>query len=140
MGELARRIGDFESDKPVASHEAHTKYLENLESLLRAAAVMYNQDSQIGGTWLRKRRPKRGRFLHIRERIAFARRTKAHGQHGAKALVHAADKVRDMVAFHKEFVASEKKAAAKAKAETEANKAAALARMNGEAKGGRHAR
>lgn len=114
MGELARRVGDFESAKPDASHEAHTAYLENLESLLRAAAVMYNQDSQIGGTWLRKRRPKRGRFLHIRQRIAFGRRTKAHGQHGAKALARAADKVRDLATFHREFLEAEEKAGKKA--------------------------
>lgn len=111
MGDLARRIGDFESDKPVANHDAHAKYLDNLERLLRAAAVMYGQDAQIGGTWLRKRRPKRGRFIHIRERIAFGKRTKAHGRHGSKALSRAADKVRDLAAFHRGFVAAEKAAA-----------------------------
>jgi hypothetical protein len=109
MGELARRIGDFETSTPVASHEAHAKYLDNLEEMLRAAAIMFGQDGQIGGTWLRKRRPKRGRFIHLRERIAFGRRTKAHGQHGSKALARAADKVRDLATFHREFMEREGK-------------------------------
>ncbi|WP_433520038.1 hypothetical protein ACQP2T_63600 (plasmid) [Nonomuraea sp. CA-143628] len=109
MGELTRRITDFESSTPVASHEAHAKYLDNLEEMLRAAAIMFGQDGQIGGTWLRKRRPSRGRFIHLRERIAFGRRTKAHGRHGSKALAAAADKVRDLAAFHREFVEREGK-------------------------------
>lgn len=113
MGDLSRRIGDFESDTPVASHDAHATYLDNLERLLRAAAVMYGQDAQIGGTWLRKRRPKRGRFIHLRERIAFGRRTKAHGRHGARALSAAADQVAKMAKLHQAFLESEKKAKAR---------------------------
>jgi hypothetical protein len=109
MGELARRIGDFETSTPVASHEAHAKYLDNLEDLLRAAAIMFGQDGEIGGTWLRKRRPARGRFIHLRERITFGRRTKAHGRHGSKALAAAADKVRDLAAFHRDFMEREGK-------------------------------
>jgi hypothetical protein len=118
MGELARRVGVFETDAPVASHDAHAKYLENLEQLLRAAAVMYGQDAQIGGTWLRKRRPKRGRFIHLRERIAFGRRTRAHGRRGSKALAAAADKVRDLAAFHEALLETEKKARAQAAGRT----------------------
>lgn len=118
MGDLATRVGDFETDTPVASHEAHAKYLENLERLLRAAAVMYGQDAQIGGTWLRKRRPKKGRFIHLRLRIAFGKRTRAHGRHGSKALAAAADKVRDLAAFHEAFLEDEKKAAAQAEGRT----------------------
>jgi hypothetical protein len=45
----------------------------------------------------------------LRERIAFGRRTKAHGHHGSKALARAADKVRDLATFHREFMEREGK-------------------------------
>ncbi len=109
MGDLSRRISEFETGAPLVSHEAHATYLENLEMALRAAAVMFGQDGDLGGTWLRKRKPKKGRFLHLRERIQFGRRTRAHGRHGSDALVKAADKVRDLARFHEDFMAHEKK-------------------------------
>ncbi len=112
MGDLARRIGEFETAAPLVSHAAHATYLENLEQALRSAAVMFGQDGDLAGTWLRKRRPKKGRWLHLRDRIQFGRRTRAHGRHGADALVKAADKIRDLARFHEEFAQQEKKAKA----------------------------
>ncbi len=112
MGDLARRVSQFERAAPLISHEAHAAYLENLELMLRSAAVMFGQDADLAGTWLRKRRPKKGRFVHLRERISLGKRTRAHGRHGADALVKAADKVRDLARFHETFLEQEKRARA----------------------------
>jgi len=112
MGDLARRVGEFETAAPLVSHAGHAAYLENLEQLLRSAAVMFGQDGDLAGTWLRKRKPKRGRFIHLRERIALGRRTRAHGRHGADALIKAAEKIRNLQHFHEELVEQEKKAKA----------------------------
>ncbi len=112
MGDLSRRIGEFEAAAPLVSHEAPAAYLDNLEQTLRSAAVMFGQDGDLAGTWLRKRKPKKGRFLHLRERIRFGQRTRAHGRHGADALIKAAQKIRDLRRFHEDFVELEKKAKA----------------------------
>src|SRR5690242_18174539 len=104
MGELARRIGDFEQANPAASHDALDESLGNLEDLLRSAAIMLRQDGNIAGTWIRKRRPLTGAMTHLRERIAFGHRTKAQGRHGSRALARAARQVVKLVEIHEKFL------------------------------------
>lgn len=107
MGELSRRVGEFEQVNPIESHEEHAKYLQNLEDMLRAAAIMFRQDGAIAGTWIRRRRPLTGAMSNLRERIAFGYRTKAHGRHGAKAFIRAADQVAKLAKLHDQFVQRE---------------------------------
>jgi hypothetical protein len=122
MGELARHVGEFEQANPVSSHDNLAKYLDDLEVMLRSAAIMFRQDGNIAGVWIRKRRPLSGAMTHLRERIGFGHRTKVHGRHGSKALVRAADKVAKLAKIHETFqekeVTAKRAALARAAAQT----------------------
>ncbi|MEV7014153.1 hypothetical protein [Streptosporangium sp. NPDC051022] len=110
MADLAGLIHEFEASGPIANHAAHQAYLDNAEQLLERAALMIRVDAEMASTYLRNRRPKKGRRLPWSERLRLSRRTRAHGRHAGDALVEAAKAIRKWRIVHQEFIDKEKKA------------------------------
>ncbi|MFF3665513.1 hypothetical protein [Microtetraspora malaysiensis] len=109
MGDLAKHVGDFENATPIANHEAHAEYLDNLEALLRRLAQTAYQDADLAAAWLNGRRPKKGRVPWA-VRLKLTRRLRAHGRYEADAYLHAIKAVRKWRDLHEEFVMKEQQA------------------------------
>lgn len=104
-------VAKFDTAEVVAGHTAFAEHLENTAKLARSLALMISQDAEIAATWLRHRRPKKGRRISLVERVALARRTRGHGRNAADALAEAAKALAKAAGVHEEYQRLEGKAA-----------------------------
>lgn len=112
-GTFSRLVTDFETAQPLVSHDAFGDYLDTVDAMLRTLAMMTVQDAEITATWLRRRRPKKGRRVPWADRTKLARRARGHGRHLAKSLDEGRRFVARMREVHEEFVEKERMAAKK---------------------------
>lgn len=112
-GTFSRLVTDFETAEPLVSHDAFAEYLDTVEAMLQALAMMAVQDAEITATWFRRRRPKKGRRVSWRDRTKLARRARGHGRHLAKSVEEGKRFVQRMRGIHEEYVHKEQLAAKK---------------------------
>lgn len=101
----------FENAEIIAGHEAFENYLYNAQTMARTMALMLAQDGELAATWLRHRKPKKGKRIPLLERVGLSRRTRAHSRNAADALLEAASGLQKMAAVHAEYMRLEKASA-----------------------------
>lgn len=104
---LAEQVKAFDTAQVTGSHDGVAAYLDNSEGMSRNLAVMLAMDADLAATWLRHRKPARGKRVPYRDRWQLSRRIRGHGKNGADALLEAAKYIRRMKEVHEDFVAAE---------------------------------
>lgn len=94
MADFVGMVTEFETSEPIATPAVHADYLDNLIALFERWALMARQDADIAGTWLSKRKPKKGRRAPWKDRIRLSRRTRGHGRQVGDALMEAVNQIK----------------------------------------------
>ncbi|ACZ92012.1 hypothetical protein [Streptosporangium roseum] len=106
--DLGTQMIAFENAEIIASHEAFENHVHNAQRMARTLALMLVQDGEIVSTWLRHRKPKKGKRVPLLERVSLSRRTRAHSRNAADALLEAVSSLQKMTGVHAEYVRTEK--------------------------------
>ncbi|MFD8564949.1 hypothetical protein ACFV1N_47435 [Streptosporangium canum] len=107
---FANQMALFDSAQVIAGHSALQKHLEETQTLALRMAQMVAIDAELTATWLQNRRPRKGKRISLVERLALARRTRAHGRSGRDALLQVVTGLRRMADLHGTYMDQEKKA------------------------------
>jgi hypothetical protein len=110
IGDLSMQMVAFENAEILAGHEHFEEHLFNVQSIARIMALMLVQDGELAATWLRHRKPKKGKRIALLERAGLSRRTRAHSRNAADALLEVVSSAQRMAALHAEFMRREKEA------------------------------
>ncbi|SNT60604.1 hypothetical protein SAMN05216276_107830 [Streptosporangium subroseum] len=106
--DLGTQMVAFENAEIIAGHEAFENHLYTVQSMARTMALMLVQDGELVATWLRHRKPKKGKRIALLERVGLSRRTKAHSRNAADALLEAVSCLQKMAGVHAEYMRAEK--------------------------------